>query len=63
MAKRERKERKEREKDDRDRLRLLEKAKQSYDAFARSGSGAKVGKARARSEELAEEIAELEGAQ
>ena len=45
---------------DADRLPLLEKAKESYDAFARAGAGPKVARARERSEELAVEIAELE---
>jgi hypothetical protein len=45
-----------------ERLRLLKKAKSNYDAFASAGSGPKVVRARERSEELAEEIAELEGA-
>jgi hypothetical protein len=50
-----------RAKDD-EKVRLFKKAKQSYDDFARSGSGANVARAKARGEELAEEIAELEGA-
>jgi serine/threonine-protein kinase len=45
-----------------ERLGLLKKAKQSFDAFVKTGSGPKVAQARERSEELGEEIAELEGA-
>ncbi|HUQ04727.1 MAG TPA: HEAT repeat domain-containing protein [Kofleriaceae bacterium] len=51
-----------REKDVADKVRLLKKAKQGYDDFARSGSGSKVARAKERSAELAEEITELEGA-
>jgi serine/threonine protein kinase/HEAT repeat protein len=51
-----------REKDVADKVRLLKKAKQGYDDFARSGSGSKVVRAKERSVELAEEITELEGA-
>jgi serine/threonine protein kinase/HEAT repeat protein len=43
-------------------LELLKKAKQSYDAFAKTGSGKRVAQAQERSEEIAEEIKELGGA-
>ncbi|MCA9677910.1 MAG: hypothetical protein KC464_22995, partial [Myxococcales bacterium] len=44
-----------------ERIGLLEKAQQQYDAFAATGAGAKVARARERSDEITEEIAELQG--
>ena len=44
-----------------EKIRLYEKAKASYDAFAARGTGTKVARARERSEELVEELAELRG--
>ncbi len=52
-----------RAKDPADKRKLLEKAQQSYDAFVASGSGPKVARARERSEEIAEELAELDASQ
>ncbi len=48
-----------REKDPAGRLALLQKAKDAYLGFARSGGGARAKRAQARADELAEEITEL----
>ena len=48
-----------REKDPAAKLKLLQQAKQSYEAFARSGSGSRVQRATDRASELADDIKEL----
>ena len=48
-----------REKDPAAKLKLLQQAKQSYEAFARTGSGSRVQRATDRASELADDIKEL----
>jgi hypothetical protein len=50
-----------RSKDPATKLKLLQQAKQSYETFARGGTGKRVKRANDRAAELAEEIKELEG--